>query len=787
MNRAFLVFGTLLFAGSVFAQQPSGFGGNGGFAESAAQQAPSGLNGLGAASLRGLNTTQGPSASLEDKPGSEVAAEKPKSLPDRALSPFQRFVFENTGKLLYPFGSSSLQKEFSVGGETNTPVSADYEISAGDQILVRVWGAIDVNHSATVDRDGQLTIPTVGTFPVAGVRARNLDQFLIAEIGKYYKNFNLSATLGKLSGVSIYVAGQALAPGLHTVSSTSTLASVVFSVAQPGINGSFRNVQLKRGGDTVATFDLYDLLRKGELNGDRKLRAGDVVFVSQVGARVALNIDSPAAAIFELKPGENLNDILEISGVDRTLLRQDTVLIEGFNTANPKAPRGVEQLSYTRALNQATLQDGDIVTLFQTRREFANAVTLKGNVAAAARYPFFEGMRIADLVPNTDALIQDSYFKKKGALVQFNKGEARKAVTDPKLQSQLGLDDAKLFSKTDQGEKGEQQIEVVEDTITNLLSQINWDYAVVERLDRTELQTRLIPFNLRKAMAGDPSQNLALQAGDVVTIFSANDADIPQSRTTALIKVTGEVKAPGYYQIAPGETLRDVIVKAGGLAEDAYLFGTKLTRRAIVAEQEVQKQKALDQAERMLVLAQSANAASAINAADATNSQRQAEAQRAYLERLRGVKPDGRVVLDISPTALSIAEIPPLEMVDGDVISIPAVPGQIVVFGSVYSQGAYAFESGNTVFDYLGMAGGAAKGSDKGSIFVIRANGKVDSAQQGWVPFVSGLYGKRALPGDAIYVPEDFERVSLTKTLLDYSQILFQIGLGAASVNAIKD
>lgn len=791
MNRAFLVFGTLLFAGSVFAQQPSGFGGNGGFAESAAQQAPSGLNGLGAASLRGLNTTQGPSASLEDKPGSEVAAEKPKSLPDRALSPFQRFVFENTGKLLYPFGSSSLQKEFSVGGETNTPVSADYEISAGDQILVRVWGAIDVNHSATVDRDGQLTIPTVGTFPVAGVRARNLDQFLIAEIGKYYKNFNLSATLGKLSGVSIYVAGQALAPGLHTVSSTSTLASVVFSVAQPGINGSFRNVQLKRGGETVATFDLYDLLRKGELNGDRKLRAGDVVFVSQVGARVALNIDSPAAAIFELKPGENLNDILEIAGVDRTLLRQDTVLIEGFNTANPKAPRGVEQLSYARALNQATLQDGDIVTLFQTRREFANAVTLKGNVAAAARYPFFEGMRISDLVPNTDALIQDSYFRKKGALVQFNKVEARKSVTDPKLQSQLGLDDSKIFnkvsSKAGEGEKGEQQIEVVEDTITNLLSQINWDYAVVERLDRTELQTRLIPFNLRKAMAGDPSQNLALQPGDVVTIFSANDADIPQSRTTALIKVTGEVKAPGYYQIAPGETLRDVIVKAGGLAEDAYLFGTKLTRRAIVAEQEVQKQKALEQAERMLVSAQSSNAASAISAADAVNAQKQAETQRAYLERLRNLKPDGRVVLDIKPDAMSIAEMPPLELVDGDVVSIPAVPGQIVVFGSVYSQGAYAFEPGNTVFDYLGMAGGAAKSSDKGSIFVIRANGKVDSAQQGWVPFVSGLYGKRALPGDAIYVPEDFERVSLTKTLLDYSQILFQIGLGAASVNAIKD
>lgn len=789
MNRVYLVLGALLFASVVHAQQPTalpGFGVNSGFADESVSNSGS-PNSLAKSGLRDLNATQGKLATPDDQPGSKTESEPPKPLPDRALSPFQRFVFENTGKLLYPFGSNALQDEFSAGSAANMPVSADYEISAGDQILVRVWGAIDVNHSATVDRDGQLTIPTVGTFPVAGVRARNLDQFLIAEIGKYYKNFNLSATLGKLSGVNIYVAGQARAPGLHTVSSTSTLASVVFSVAQPGVNGSFRNVQLKRGGETVATFDLYDLLRKGELNGDRKLRAGDVVFVNQVGARVALNIDGPAAAIFELKPGEKLNDILEIAGVDRTLLRQDTVLIEGFNPSNPQAPRGVEQLSYTRALSQATLQDGDIVTLFQTRREFANAVTLKGNVAAAARYPFFEGMRIADLVPNTDALIQDSYFKKKGALVQFNKGEARKSVTDPKLQSQLGLDDSRLFSKVDQGEKGEQQIEVVEDTITNLLSQINWDYAVVERLNRAELQTQLIPFNLRKAMAGDTSQNLLLQPGDVVTIFSANDADIPQSRTTALIKVTGEVKAPGYYQIAPGETLRDVIVKAGGVAEDAYLFGTKLTRRAIVAEQELQKQKALDQAERMLVSAQASKTASALNAADAASAQQQAETQRAYLERLRGLKPDGRVVLNIEPNAMSIAELPPLELVDGDVVSIPSVPGQIVVFGSVYSQGAYAFEPGNTVFDYLGMAGGAAKGSDKGSIFVIRANGKVDSAQQGWVPFVSGLYGKRALPGDAIYVPEDFERVSLTKTLLDYSQILFQIGLGAASVNAIKD
>lgn len=735
-------------------------------------------------------------------------------LPTKPLNGFQQFVFDTTGRILPHFGDNALQKTVRLDN-ANQPVSADYEIGSGDEILVRVWGAIDVNVKAKVDRDGQLTIPSVGTFPVAGVKARNLDEFLKSQVGKYYQNFNLSATLGKLGGVNIYVAGQALAPGMHVVNSTSTLASVVFSVAQPGLNGSFRNVQLRRGGETVATFDLYSLLREGTLAGDRKLQAGDVVFISQAGKRVALNVEGPAAAIFELKEGETLQNVLTTAGVDTTLLRQDTVLIEGFNAANPKAPRGVEQIAYARALSEAQLRDGDIVTIFQTRREFSNAVTLKGAVANPARYPHFSGMTVADLIPSTDVLIQPDYFKKKSALVGYNKGLADRAYQDKRLQETMTIEEQtvqqqryKLLSnppdlyitdpktgelienpaaKSFSDRQEQAKLSAVEDTIKNLMPQLNWDYAVIERLDRAELKPLLVPFNLRKAMARDPQHNLVLQPGDVVTIFSAEEADIPKSRKTALIKVTGEVAAPGYYQVAPGETLRDVLVKAGGLTEDAYLFGTKLTRKAIMKQQEKQFQKALEQAERLLLAATNANAASALNPAEAANVQAQAANQRQYLERLRGTKPDGRVVLDVSPKAQGIAEMPPLVLEDGDSIAVPSLPGQVAIFGSVYSQGAFAYESGQTVFDYLSLAGGAAKSSDKGSIFVLRANGTVDSAQQGWIPFVSGLYGKNALPGDAIYVPEDFERVSFMKGLLDISQIFYQVGLGAAAIKAIQD
>ena len=230
-----------------------------------------------------------------------------------------------------------------------------------------------------------------------------------------------------------------------------------------------------------------------------------------------------------------------------------------------------------------------------------------------------------------------------------------------------------------------------------------------------------------------------------------------------------------------------MIVKAGGLTADAYVFGTKLIRRSIIAEQERQKQKALEQAEKMLVSAQIGAAASAIKPEDVGNAQKQAEVQRAYLDRLRAIKPDGRMVIDVAPKAKSVGEFPPLALLDGDAITIPSTPGQVSVLGSVYSPAAFVYENNKTVFDYVSLAGGAVKSADKGSIFVIRANGTVNSAQQGWIPFVSGLYGERALPGDTVYVPEDFIRVSFMKGLLDVTQVFYQLGLGVAAIKALND
>jgi polysaccharide biosynthesis/export protein len=758
--------------------------------------------------IRFLNNKQSTNAAdlTTPTPSSDSDADKSDNkalLPKKPLSQFQKFIFETTGRLLPVFGESALQTSID-RDLLNQPVSADYEIGAGDEVLIRTWGGIDINVKVLVDRDGQFTIPSVGTFPVAGIKARNLEDFLTVQVGKYFKNFNLSATLGKLGGVNIYVAGHALVPGLHNVTSTSTLSSVALGLAQPGLSGSFRSVQLKRGGVTVASFDLYDLLRKGELTGDRKLLAGDVVFIGQAGKRIALNVDGSSAAIFELKEGETLDDLLSIAGVDKTLLRQDTVLIEGFDVTKPDSPRVVDKISYSRALNDAQLKDGDVVTIRQVRREFLNAVTLKGAVSDPSRHPYFSGMRVADIISSTDVLIAPDYFKKKGALVGYSKDQAERSYLDQRLLETIPLKEQiarnrqadqltkSLSADIDKGSVEKDSVvkestEFFEGNVKGLLPQLNWEYALIERLNRDELKPILLPFNLKKAMARDPQHNLELQAGDVITVFSSEESEIPKSKRTIVVKVMGEVSAPGYYPVNFGETLRDVLVKAGGVTDEAFLFGMKFTRSAIEKEQQAQYNKALDQAERLLTASVNNNVASAIDPAGVASSQTQAANVRRYLEKLRASKPDGRVILDIKPEAENIAELPSLTLEHGDSIFIPSTPGQVAIFGSVYTQAAFAYQRGQTVFDYLSMAGGASKTSDKNSIFVLRANGTVDSAQQGWIPFASGLNGKKALPGDAIYVPEDFDRVSLTKRLLDIAQIFYQVGLGAIAIEAIRD
>ena len=691
-------------------------------------------------------------------------------------SEFQKFVDAATGRLLPVFGASFFADAAdSFGPVDNVPVSADYTVGPGDEIVLRAWGSIDVDYRSTVDRNGLLNLPKVGSFNVVGVKASELEKYLRAQIGRLYTNFNLSVALGQLRAVKVFVVGPAQRPGVYTLASQSTLLSALVAAGGPAPNGSMRKVLLRRDGKVASELDVYEFLVQGDKSKDLQLAAGDVVVFQPAGARVALTgaLDTPA--IYELKtPQESVREVLRYAGGTPLLANPNRVVLERVDTSQPKAARFVEEFRLDATGLQQPLRDGDLLTLLAISPQFANAVTLKGHVAQPLRSPWRPGMRIRDLIPDGEALVSPDFYRRKNLLVQtLDADEQGRPLDRQTAENRAAAARARTAPAA-------------------LFDELNWDYAVVERLNPADLSTEVIPFNLGKAvLQGDATQNIELQAGDGVTVYSQKDVRVPVARQTRLVAVEGEVGAPGVYQLLPGETLKALLTRAGGFTPQAYVYGLEFSREETRQRQRENLAAAMVRLESLSATQTARDAAnrrddSSANATAAVSN----AATQAQLARLSRLQPNGRIALELDPQANTIDALPDLPLEHADRIVVPARPGFVTVAGAVVNSNAFVWKPGRTAGDYLRLAG-TDEAADPSNMFILRADGTVAHAgdQRG---FFGGnkLAGQKLEPGDALIVPNqlDFETWgrALVRNLKDWSQIFSQFGLGAAAIQTLR-
>ena len=231
------------------------------------------------------------------------------------LTDFQQFVSQSLGYVLPIYGAGLFDNVPTTFAPVDRiPVTANYVVGPGDELLIRAWGQIDLDIHARVDRNGSIFVPKVGNLNVAGLRFEQLRGFLASQIGRIYQNFDLNVTMGDLRSIDIFVVGQARLPGRYTVSSLSSLTNAVFASGGPSPTGSMRRIQLKRGAKVVTEFDLYDLLIKGDKSHDVPLQPEDVVYFLPVGPQVALGGQVNTPAIYELKGETSLADVFALAG-----------------------------------------------------------------------------------------------------------------------------------------------------------------------------------------------------------------------------------------------------------------------------------------------------------------------------------------------------------------------------------------------------------------------------------------------------------------------------------------
>jgi len=683
--------------------------------------------------------------------GDESSAQERTTTPNESQfkSEFQDFITQSVGQTLPMFGYDLFRNAPNTFAPVDhIPVTPDYTIGPGDELLVHVWGQVEANDSVVVDRNGMINLPKVGQVSVVGVRYQNLQAHLKSAIGRMFKNFELDVSLGKLRSIQVFVVGQAARPGNYTVSSLSTLVNAVFASGGPSGKGSMRHIQLKRSGKVLTEFDMYDLLQKGDKSKDVQLLSGDVIYIPTVGAMAAITGSVNTPAIFELKDNETLAGLLSLAGGLTNVAAGQKVTVERIHE---REMRKVAEFNLDKDGLAKPLQDGDLITVSSISARFDNAVTLRGNVASPGRHPWKEGLRISDVIPDKGALIIDAYWLKQNQA-------SRKDVTST----------ASLRNE-----------------VKRSLAEVNWDYAVVERLNKN-LTTSLIPFHLGKAIIDhDAQQNLLLQPGDTITIFSKEDIQVPIANRTKYVVLEGELAHAGVYQVVPGETLRQLVERAGGLSPEAYLVGSEFTREAT---REIQQKRLDDIVTKMEAEIQRTaikRSTAALTKEDADTARVEAQSQEALLGKMRQVKASGRIVLEIPEYAVELKNLPDIALEDGDRLYVPSIPSTVSVMGTVYNQNAFVYKKGQTVSEYLDKAGGPTRDGDESEVYLIRADGLVFSKRQGSM-FSSGSFSSRkAMPGDTIVVPEKLERYNLTKDLKDWSQIFYQFAIGVASLKTI--
>lgn len=819
--------------------------------------------------------------------------------PPEQLTEFQKFVAGTTGEVLPIFGADLFRNVPSTFAPVEQiPVTPDYIVGPDDELRIRVWGQVNFNADVRVDRSGSVYLPQVGAIHVAGLKFSELEPHIRTEIGRVYRNFDLTVDAGQLRSIQVFVVGQARRPGSYTISSLSTLVNALFASGGPSTQGSLRHILLKRGGNTVTDFDLYDLLVNGDKSKDAQLLPGDVIFIPPAGPQVALTGSVRHPAIYELRDDNTtLRQLLADAGGASTTASDSRISIERIQEHHA---REAMEVAFDATGLGTTLRDGDVLRVLSVVPRYQKTITLRGNTANPGHFAWHEGMKLSDLIPDRDALITRDYYWRRAQLglptpefqpyvagpVQYQPSQAidlqsRQAYQQWQMQNRVQRlpNGQYVFVNPDQNQpgglsagqnksavneypyaqgnvylQGDQQYTILppangqqpqqsdangangttvlgqQPTLNSPYSstqpgvlnpsqlassgslagrqaqivtentaaavrkndvklsapEIDWNYAVIERMDPVTLKTSLIPFNLGKlVMEHDPSQNLPLQPGDVVTVFSQADIRVPVTQQTKFVRLEGEFVNAGIYSVEPGETLRHLVARAGGFAPNAYLYGSEFTRESTRVLQQQRIDEYVQSLELDIQRGAIAGVASSVSAQDVASANAAATSSRELLNRLHQLRATGRIVLQIKPDSAGLDSIPDVSLEDGDVFTVPPRPATVNVVGAVYDQNSFMYAPKRRVGDYLKMAGGPGRDADKKHIFIIRADGSVVSKTT-----TNGVWGNnfeaaQMNPGDTVIVPEKTFRPTALRGLLDWSQLFSQLALGVAAISVI--
>jgi polysaccharide biosynthesis/export protein len=720
---------------------------------------------------------------------------------------------------LKPFGYDLFDHPISTfAPATSVPVPAGYVMGPGDELDVQLYGNRNLFLKLTVGRDGRVSVPELGPINVGGQTFDSAKALLESRVARQMIGVHASVTMGETRTIRVFVLGDARQPGSYVISGLGSITSALFAAGGVQPIGSLRNIQLKRHGELVRQLDLYDMLIRGNTTDDARLLPDDVVFVPPIGPTVSVDGEVRRPAIYEIRKEGTVADVVELAGGLTSEADTGKVVLTRIDASLHRVVLEVD----LNTAHAAAVRDGDSLRVARLRPTLDGGVVVQGYVYTPGVFAYSPGMRLSDVIrsvddlkPNADLhyiLIRrelppdrritvlsadltaalrdrgsaaDVPLLARDRLMVFDLQSSRDRVIRPllddlKLQSNIALPDEVVRIDGRANVPGEYPFEAgmtVRDLIRAGGGLSDSAYGGTAELTRYSVangesrRTELIMVDLAAALRGDAAANLKLQPFDTLSI-----KEIQAWTDQETITLKGQVKFPGVYSVKPGETLKSVLLRAGGLTKYAFPQGAVFTRR----ELREREQKELDMlAARMQndiafvalegTVANQAGAASALAVG------------QSLLGQLRAARAVGRLVINLPRLIHApIGSAYDVMLRDGDLLIVPKFQQEVTVIGEVQTVTSHLYRAGLSRDDYIAMSGGVTARADRSRIYVVRADGSVVPAGNRW--FVSGA-NTQMEPGDTVVVPLNAEHIPALPLWQAVSQILYNVAIAVLAVH----
>jgi protein involved in polysaccharide export with SLBB domain len=663
------------------------------------------------------------------------------------------------------YGSDIFTKEnLTFEPNINIPTPKNYVIGNGDELKIDIYGFSEKSHSLKVTPDGYIRYPNIGPIKLAGLSFDEAKTKLIAALAKIYPglksgNTNLQLTLGQIRSIRVNLIGEITKPGSYEVSSLSTIANALYAAGGPTKIGSYRNIELIRSGKSVAKFDLYDYLLKGDLTQNKVLQDDDVIRVAPYTGRVEVRGAVKRNAIYEVSSNDRLTEVLAYAGGLADSANKDFVRIARFGNQ--------EKESFTVKSNEIktfVIQSGDKLFVDNIANVFKNRVTVAGAVYYQGDYSLKQAVTIKDLIllakPKEIAYKERAVLRRLSAdFIPESIGFNVQDVLDGKFNLNLTREDSVyIYSKesvkekfvfTVQGEVNQANIFPyskglkVQDAILmagGFRDGASRSFVELSRRIRDTTSSNASPqystilkVEINKQTSANELNN-ELEPFDIVMVRKS-----PAYKEQVNVSIEGEVVFPGAYSISSNkEKLSDLLSRAGGLKEGAYAEGAFLLRKTF---ENLTNNDSVILKNKIATLKSSINDTVKAKAADST------------------FKGDLKIVgIRLDEVIKKAGSMYDVILEDGDIIKVPKKIETVQTFSGVYFPKKIVYRDGLSIKDIIRESGGTVPGGETKKSYIVYPNGEVSTTKH----FLFFRTYPSVKPGSEVYVPVKKENRKLS-------------------------